>query len=402
MRFAHIYVHIPFCHSKCNYCDFVSYPLAGREEALAAYDRLLSAEVELWRKRAKLGPLKSVYIGGGTPSLLPATAIQALLDNLLTGQDSKAPQTQTNKAQPDISCPMGENEYAFAPEITLEANPESVTADKLAVWRAAGVNRLSLGAQSFDDALLAAMGRPHNAAQIGEAVRLARLAGFSNISIDLIYGLPGQDINAWRADLARALALNVEHISLYGLSLSETSPWGAKAAAGALTVPDEDLSADMLEAALNTLPKAGYSHYEISNFARPGFFSRHNTAYWQRENYLGLGAAAASCYGEKRWFNERDITVYQAALAEDRLPLIEEEFLSIEEVLGEALFLGLRLIAGIDLDEFERRYGTRAERYYKKPISRLQRQELVEIADGHLRLTRRGVLLGNEVFVNFL
>jgi oxygen-independent coproporphyrinogen-3 oxidase len=277
-----------------------------------------------------------------------------------------------------------------------------VSDDKLAAWRAAGVNRLSLGAQCFDDALLKAMGRPHASAQIGEAVHQARTAGFGNISIDLIYGLPGQDLSAWREDLAQALELEVEHISLYGLSLSEDSPWGQKAAAGCLAVPDQDISADMLEAALDMLAGAGYLHYEISNFARAGYESRHNIAYWQRENYLGLGAAAASCHGEKRWFNERDITAYEEALAQGRLPQIEEEKLSIEEVLGEAVFLGLRLIAGVDLQEFAQRYGTQAERYYKKPLRRLQRQGLVEIAEGHLRLTRRGILLGNEVFMQFL
>jgi oxygen-independent coproporphyrinogen-3 oxidase len=233
-------------------------------------------------------------------------------------------------------------------------------------------------------------------------VRLARAAGFANISVDLIYGLPGQSLSAWQADMAQALELGVEHISLYGLSLSADSPWGQAAATGALTLPDEDASADMLEAALDLLPRAGYAHYEISNFARAGWHSRHNTAYWQRENYLGLGAAAASCQAEKRWFNERDTAAYAAALSAGRLPIIEQETLSIEEVLGEALFLGLRLSAGLELAEFARRYGTRAEHYYKKPLQKLQKAGLLEIAEGRLRLTRRGVLLGNEVFMQFL
>jgi oxygen-independent coproporphyrinogen-3 oxidase len=233
-------------------------------------------------------------------------------------------------------------------------------------------------------------------------VRLARLAGFKNISLDLIYGLPGQTLSAWRADMARALDWGVEHISLYGLSLSADSPWGRAATAGDLSAPDQDAQADMLEAALDALPAAGYAHYEISNFARPGFESRHNTAYWRRENYLGLGAAAASCQGQKRWFNERDVAAYVGALAKGCLARIEEENLSIEEVLGEALFLGLRLRAGLDLAEFAARYGTRAEQYYKKPLKRLQKAGLVEIAGEHLRLTRRGVLLGNEVFMQFM
>ena len=375
MRFEHLYVHIPFCVSKCNYCDFVSYPVAGREAELAGYGRLLLGEAALWRERAEIGPLKSVYLGGGTPSLLPAEDVRTLLDYLTCAADA---------------------------EITLEANPDSVSADKLEAWLKAGVNRLSLGAQSFDDSLLKAMGRPHSAVQIGEAVTLARSAGFNNIGVDLIYGLPWQSLSAWRATVAQALDLGVEHISLYGLSLSEESLWGRLAVAGELTPADEDISADMLEAALDTLPKAGYAHYEISNFARAGYESRHNTAYWRRENYLGLGAAAASCAAEKRWFNRREVREYEAELKAGRLPLIEEENLSIEEVLGEALFLGLRLTAGIDLEEFSARYGTRAEHYYKRPLKRLCKQGLVEISEGRLRLTRRGILLGNEVFMQFM
>lgn len=378
MRFEHLYIHIPFCVSKCSYCDFVSYPVAGMEAALDDYGRLLLCEAALWREKARLGPWQSIYIGGGTPSLLPIDSVKALLSGLLAAQ--------------------GEVE----PEITLEANPESVTAAKLHAWREAGVNRLSLGAQSFDDAHLRAMGRPHTAAQIAEAVRWARTAGFANISVDLIYGLPNQTPSAWRQDVDQALALSVEHISLYGLSLSEDSPWGRSAAAGRLQLPDEDVSAEMLETAIELLPANGYRHYEISNFARAGFESRHNCAYWQRDNYLGLGAAAASCHAEKRWFDQRNLAAYTAALAGGELPLIEEESLSIEEVLGEAVFLGLRLIEGINLDDFSARYGTRLERYYKKPLAKLTRAGLLEIADGHLRLTDRGVLLGNEVFMEFM
>ena len=375
MRFEHLYIHIPFCVSKCNYCDFVSYPLSGREADFKDYGRLLLMETALWQAQARLGPWQSIYIGGGTPSLLPAEDIRALL----------------------AALPAGE-----AAEITLEANPESVTEKKLEIWHKAGINRLSLGAQSFDDALLTAMGRPHTAAQIGEAVVLARAAGFKNISIDLIYGLPGQTLSAWRDGLARALDLGIEHISLYGLSLSADSPWGRAAAAGELQAPDQDEQAPLLEAALDGLPAAGYAHYEISNFARAGYESRHNSAYWRRENYLGIGVAAASCDAEKRWFNERDIAAYTAALTAGRLPMIEQETLSIEEVLGEAMFLGLRLMTGVDTAEFAARYGTKPEQYYKKPIKRLQKQGLVEIENGHLRLTRRGVLLGNEVFMQFL
>ncbi|MCL1817196.1 MAG: radical SAM family heme chaperone HemW, partial [Clostridiales bacterium] len=319
-----------------------------------------------------------IYIGGGTPSLLPPQDIAALMEDLLAGQAGEIP------------------------EITIEANPESVDENKLAVWLKAGLNRLSLGVQSFDDALLQAMGRPHSSAQATKALQSAKAAGFKNISIDLIYGLPGQTLEGWHKDLKQALDMPIEHISLYGLSLSEDSLWGRAAKAGQLTLPDDYASADMLQAAMDTLPAAGFAQYEISNFARAGFESRHNTAYWQRENYLGLGVAAASCHQELRWFNERDITAYTDSLAAGKLPQIEKESLSIEEILGEALFLNLRLKKGLNLEDFAKRYGTPAERYYKKPLSRLQRQGLVEIKDGYLKLTKRGILLGNEVFMQFV
>jgi oxygen-independent coproporphyrinogen-3 oxidase len=259
-----------------------------------------------------------------------------------------------------------------------------------------------VGVQSFADQLLTAMNRPHTAAEACNVIKLAQAAGFANISLDLIYGLPGQNLADWQADLEAAIALAPQHISLYGLSLSEQSVWGKAEQAGSLAIAEQDLSADLLEEAIRFLPQAGYQQYEISNFARPGFESRHNTAYWQRNNYLGLGAAASSCAGLERWNNQRDLDVYQACLAQNELPRFEQEQLSIEEVLGEALFLGLRQTKGLNLADYQERYGISPLKYYRRILQRQQKQGLVEVADGYLRLTERGLLLGNEVFEQFV
>ena len=378
MRFNHLYIHVPFCQSKCHYCDFTSYPLADAEQNLNGYGALLEQELQLWQHKAELGPWRSIYWGGGTPSLLPLSALSDLMALL--------------KAQG----------LADNAEITLEANPESLTAEALAAWQKAGINRLSIGVQSFDDELLAAMNRPHTAAEAYNTIKLAQTAGFTNISLDLIYGLPEQNLAAWQADLEAAVVLAPQHISLYGLSLSKQSVWGRAEQAGSLIIADQDLSADLLEEAIRFLPQAGFKQYEIANFAKSGFESRHNTAYWQRDNYLGLGAAASSCAGLERWNNQRDLGVYQACLKQGELPRFELEQLSIEEVLGEALFLGLRQTKGLNLANYQERYGISPLKYYRHALQRLQKQGLVEVADGHLRLTERGLLLGNEVFEEFV
>ena len=371
MRIDALYIHIPFCLRKCNYCDFVSRPLSQCAALAEAYPDLLTRELELWREQADLSRLRTVYLGGGTPSLLPSEHIGRLLSGL---------------------CPVE--------EATLEANPETVDAAKLAAFRQAGIDRLSLGAQSFDDGLLKAMGRGHDAARIVQAVGWARLAGFDNLSLDLIYGLPAQTLEQWRESLERAVALDPEHISLYGLTIHENTPWGALQAAGQLPPIDDDLAADMLELAMELLPQAGYEHYEIANFARPGRESRHNCAYWQRDNYLGLGVAAASCLNDRRFVNTTDPEGYAAAVAAGRLPIAEDESYDIDQVLGEAMFLGL--LRGVDVAEFTRRYGVSPLRRFRHELKRLAKLGLIECDDSHIRLSRRGVALGNLVFEQFV
>lgn len=373
MNVASIYIHIPFCRSKCHYCDFASVPLAGREQDLAAYPALLHKEWQLYQQTLAIDSLETIYLGGGTPSLLAPAQLQEILSFL-----------------------------SSAAEITLEANPESVSPEQLAQLREVGINRLSLGVQSFAAAALQKMGRSHSPEQAYAAVAAAKAAGYANISIDLIYGLPEQSLADWQADLKQALALNVPHLSLYGLSLHEGTYWGDLAARGSLATADQDLSADMLELAIAELSQAGYSQYELSNFARPGFESRHNLAYWQRKNYLGLGVAAASCLANCRSVNVTTLEEYQACLAAGALPVAEREELDIEQVLAEAVFLGLRLQQGICLADYQAQYGVDPRKYFKRQIAKLLQLELLAMDETHLWLTERGRMLGNEAFAEFV
>ncbi|NLF79887.1 MAG: radical SAM family heme chaperone HemW [Clostridia bacterium] len=373
-----VYIHIPFCLHKCPYCDFVSLPLSQHQSCREAYAGLLRSELDLWRGSFSDTPLdfsrlRTIYFGGGTPSLMEPDEIGSILGLL-----------------------------PAAEEITLEANPETLDRGKLAAFRLAGVNRLSLGAQSFEPRLLAAMGRGHSPADTRRVVNEARQEGFANISIDLIYGLPDQNLAGWQADLQQALALDTQHISLYGLALEPHTPWGEQAATGRLQLPDEDSQADMLELACDVLEQAGFIHYEIANFARPGWESLHNHAYWQRDNYLGLGVAAASCLFERRFYNQKNLTAYRRLIEVGRPPLLDEEWLNIDQVISEALFLGLRLLAGIDFTAFYGRYGVDPRRRYRREIERLWEKGLIELDKQGMRLTRRGLLLGNEVFRAFV
>lgn len=375
MRISSLYIHIPFCRRKCYYCDFASQPLAGREAELAAYPALLRQELALY-SQLDLSRLQTVYFGGGTPSLLAPEAVAEILAWLPPAAETR--------------------------EITLEANPEGLDLAQLRGYAAAGVNRLSLGAQSFQDQALAQMGRQHSASQVRQGVDLARQAGLDNISLDLIYGLPEQTMDSWRYDLEQAIALDTPHLSLYGLNLHPGTPWGQAAQRGEIKPPDQDLSADLLELAIDTLTGNGYQHYEISNFARPGAESRHNLAYWQRENYLGLGVAAASCLNQRRFANLTSLPAYRQALAAGQRPLAEEECLEMEQVLGEAVFLALRLARGVDFAAFYAQYGVEPQLRYRRQIRRLQKLGLLTVDAAGMRLTRRGLLLGNEVFAEFV
>lgn len=382
-----LYIHIPFCRARCGYCDFNSY--AGLDHLIPAYVNALAAEI---RARADAlparPPVATVYFGGGTPSLLRPGQVTSTLDACRS------------------SFAVGANA-----EITLEANPGTVNLPSLKALLDAGVTRLSLGVQSFDDAELRLLGRIHDSAQAVQAFKLARRAGCHNVNLDLIYGLPGQSVPAWRQNLCRALELEPDHLSLYALTVEEDTALGRDIAAGRTAPPDPDVAADMYLLAEEGLQDAGYRHYEISNWARPGKLCRHNLGYWMNRPYLGFGAGAHSWYGARRFSNVASPEQYRDMIhraerydppawmgkAVGACESIDEEMLRAETVI-----LGLRLVDGVNTREFAGRFGVSLDSLYARQIGEMAGAGLVEHHEGCLRLTARGRLLGNEVFQRFL
>lgn len=373
-----VYIHIPFCKSKCRYCDFVSW--AGREAEQEAYIDALGAEMMVRGQQLVLrhGTPATLYIGGGTPTALAEGPLLTLLTL--------------------VRAVFGEE----IGEYTVEANPGTVTPDKLALLKKMGANRLSLGVQSFDDALLGRLGRTHTAAEAREAVPLAREAGFGNLSLDLMYGLPGQTLAGLQSDLSEAVALSPEHISIYGLQVEEGTPFHAEQEQGTLELPPETETEAMYDYLTEALPEAGYRRYEISNFARPGRESRHNLSYWQDVPYLGLGAAAHSYLGGRRYENRGELSEYIQALQQRRLPLQLEEQMTPERHMEEYAFLALRTARGIDKQAFKKTFRRELRQVYGKKINRLVRQGLLRETRKNIALTKAGAKLGNLVFAEFL
>lgn len=379
--FSRLYIHIPWCLSKCGYCAFNSRPLEAQQ--LEQTCTLLLREMELAATAYPHNqPLRSVYFGGGTPSLLGPEQISRLITHSrdLFGH----------------SNPI---------EITLEANPGTVSQNSLSGYQQAGVTRLSLGAQSFNNRTLQTLGRRHTAAETCNAFQLAQQAGFSSIGLDLICGLPEQTMVDWQQDLATALALQPDHLSVYGLTIEEETPFAGRYPAGSDALPDHDLSASMLEETDSRLTAAGYDHYEIANFARPGCRSRHNCGYWQRDGYLGIGPGAHSFLRQDwgiRWGNQGDFETWAAAIQNNSLAATEQQELTREDALSEYIFLGLRMADGISLDGFAAEFGQRLEHRFSEAIHQLQQAGLLTCSQDRLCLTKRGMLLSNQVFVRFL
>ena len=375
----HLYLHVPFCRARCRYCDFVSYP--GQEHLHQAYVRALCQEVGLvgggGALGAPVGP-PTLYIGGGTPTVLPPAGLAALLEACSQALD------------------LG------AAEVTVEANPGTVTLETLRALRSLGVNRLSLGVQSFSDQALRLLGRIHTAQEARQAYAWARRAGLPQLNLDMIFGLPGQTLGDWQRDLEGAIVLEPEHLSLYCLTLEEGTSLAQAVERGELPALDEDLAAEMVLWTEERLEAAGYQHYEISNWARPGCWSRHNIAYWRNEDYRGCGVAAHSHAGRRRWANTRSLEEYLHALQQGRLPVAEEEELDEATAMGETMMLGLRLSEGVPHAVFRQRYGVEMAAVYGPILSELVAQGLLEVDGRGVRLTGRGRLLGNQVFGRFL
>ncbi len=388
MPHAGVYVHVPFCRSKCAYCDFCSYP--GLEALYAPYLRALHAELGAAAQRWHGVPFDTAFFGGGTPTVLPAAALAGLVEDV----------------RERLALPAGA-------EITLEANPGTVDRAYLAALRRAGVNRLSLGVQSIDADELALLGRIHTAQEAVDAIAAARLAGYDNLNLDLMFGLPRQTLASWRATLAHALDLAPEHLSLYALTLEEGTPLAESIARGDLPSPEDDLAADMYEFAEQALASAGYAHYEISNWASraagepidqqpPLLACRHNLKYWRNEPYLGLGVASTSYDGAARTTNVTDPRDYIRRIAEGSSPVATRDAPDAATRLGETMMLGLRLVEGVRREDFLRRAGRSLDDVYGPVIARLTEDGLLAADADGIRLTARGRLLGNRVFAEFL
>lgn len=377
---AGIYIHIPFCRSRCSYCDFAT----GMYETTAAdrYVRALFREIRDWKEIEPADSVDTIYLGGGTPSLLLTEQIEQILSAV--------------RARFDVSV---------GAEVTIEMNPGDGEGklDKLLSWRRLGINRVSFGAQTFDDEGLKQLGRTHTAADIRRTFQDLRAAGFTNINFDLIAGLSGQTLAGWERNLDQALALRPEHLSLYLLDVHEGTPLADQIRRGLRAQPDDDLTAEMYRLLIERVCAAGYEHYEISNFCLLGHEARHNTRYWTGAPYYGFGCSAHSYDGRRRrWSNERDSARYAALIEGGRSPIVEIVELSEQDVRSESMFLGLRLMRGLDMRALELRFGADLRKEHRDELARFQEAGLIEIDGDLLRLTRDGALLSNEVFASFV
>ena len=367
-----IYIHVPFCKQKCAYCDFASY--AGCEGQMDNYFNALGGEINAWADELRAYQARSIFFGGGTPSLAPAEKIAGLLGKL-----------------------RGCVEFAQDAEITLEANPGTLTMEKLRIYRDAGVNRISIGVQSFDAGLLRNLGRIHDPSAAKEAVFMAREAGFENISIDLMYALPGQDMETWLETLRAAVALPLAHISAYSLIVEEGTPMHRRVQAGQALIPDDDTVNEMQRMAVHFLEKQGFARYEISNYARPGFESRHNMTYWQGGQYLGLGSAAHSLMHNSRFSNPPELERY---LAGERM--LDVCLRSRQDRQEEAIMLSTRTLQGLDLSRWQREFGEDFLQTRAAAIQKLTAYGLIEIEANHLRLNTMGLELQDSVVLELM
>ncbi len=371
-----LYIQVPFCQTKCTYCNFHTGVFSS--QLYEPYARAVCREIEM-RGREPWGAFDTVYFGGGTPSLLAPENLARIFSAL----------------RANFQCDIE--------EATLEADPETITREKAEAWLAAGFNRVSLGAQSFNDAELKAAGRMHRRADISAAIETLRAAGFCNLTLDLIAGLPHQTAESWRDSVESLVQLNPEHISIYIMEIDEGSRLGREVISGgarysAGELPSDDVMADFYESACAWLADAGFEHYEISNWARPGFRSRHNLKYWRREPYLGLGAGAHSFGGRRRWANAHEPAGYVAAIERGELPTEQEQVVTDKQALEEEIFLGLRQLSGIDLG----RLTGGLDAGLLTRIEEMRGDGLVIVEGDRLRLAPERLAVSNEVFVGLM
>jgi oxygen-independent coproporphyrinogen-3 oxidase len=366
---AGIYIHIPFCKQACYYCDF---HFSTNQQIRTEVVEAISKEILIQKDYLEGEPIHTIYLGGGTPSLLSKHELSLIFDTICS--------TQT----------------VISPEITLEANPDDLTVSKLEELLQVGVNRLSIGIQSFHSTLLTLLHRAHNASTAITSFQTARHVGFKNISIDLIYGIPGESESMWLEDIHRAIDLDPEHLSCYSLTIEEKTVFGRWAAAGKLQLVEEEVAARHLEMLMRELGHAGYEHYEISNFAKTGFYSKHNSSYWKQERYLGIGPSAHSFNGMSRQFNVTNNNLYVKALQQDKVPYEKEE-LTTENKINEYILTTLRTSWGTDLKKINQEFGYDILNKNTDYLSRIMNNGLATLETDVLRLTQKGKLMADKI-----
>ena len=366
------YVHIPFCTQICYYCDFSKVFI--KNQPVDSYLEHLLREYRSY----DIQKLRTLYIGGGTPTALSAQQLETLLDGLTRELD-----------------------LSVLEELTIEANPGDLDEDKIAVLKNSAVNRVSLGVQTFDDKMLKKIGRSHLEKDIYENIDRLKLAGFDNISIDLIYALPGQTMEQVKDNVAKAIALDIPHMSLYSLILENHTVFMNRMRRGKLPLPKEEVEAEMFEYIIAELERAGFEHYEISNFSKPGFESRHNLMYWDNAEYYGIGAGASGYVNGVRYKNHGPIRHYLKAVEEGNAR-INEEHLSLREQMEEEMFLGLRKKTGVSKARFEEKFGTSFENLYGQVVRDLCHQGLLQVEGQQIRMTKKGLFLGDTVAERFI
>ncbi len=372
------YIHIPFCEHICHYCDFNKVFLHG--QPVDEYIQMLQKEMQLQLKAYPTDELDTIFVGGGTPTSLNEQQLALLCEFI------------------DQELPLNKN----SGEYTFEANPGDLSREKLEILYHAGVNRLSFGVQSFNDELLQKIGRTHRAKDVYETIKLAKDVGFTNISIDLIYGLPGQTMNDFKDTLVQALALDLPHYSSYSLIVEPKTVFYNLMQKGKLNLPPQELEASMYEEVMETMERHGLKQYEISNFAKPGYESRHNLTYWNNQEYYGIGAGAHGYTAGKRIANHGPLKKYMNCLMNGELPVLEDHLVPINEQMEEEMFLGLRKTEGVSLYHFNERFFVEMTTIFSKSIEQQVENGLLVIQDDYVRLTKQGKLLGNEVFQAFL
>lgn len=377
-----VYVHVPFCAHICPYCDFTTY--AGKDQLIPEYVEAVVREIEIRAGEANGRSAATIYLGGGTPSLLTPEQI----DRILTAVRSNLPLE---------SCA----------EITMEANPNALSLEHLQGYREAGVNRLSIGAQTFDRRGLRTLGRQHESSDVFKSLEDAHQAGFDRVNLDFIFGWPGQSRDSWQRDLHQLVELGEsgpDHLSLYSLIIEPGTPYADAAARGILQIPDDDAAADLYEDAIQILGDAGWDHYEIANWCRePDGYSRHNAIYWQHGDYLGIGAGAFGTMNGNRVMNQLLPERYIYELKGGNLPQSNTEVLDEETARGETMMLGLRMLNhGVNNHAFQARHGVSMHDIFGEPIERMIELEMLEMHEHGIRLTQRGMMLANSVVTEFL